>query len=297
MALLALWLMLGPPAAAWGAPKVVVTLPPLHSLAAGIMEGAGQPQMLLTGGESPHSASLRPSAARALQNSDIIVWVGPDMETFLKKPLSVLGGKASVLTAVLIPGIYLLETKLDTHEHEKGGEHKHGQFNQHIWLAPKNAILIARTLSRMLIAKDPLNEKLYADNTKRLVEDLLKLDKELLESLKEVKGRPFMVFHDAYTYFTKRYDLNLQGAVSYSPETAPGARRVSEIHREVKEKKIVCLFSEPQFEPALVKTLIEGTSVRSASLDPLGSGLEAGRDMYFRLLRNLAGNMKGCLAG
>src|SRR5512134_3780065 len=71
-----------------GAPAVVVSIMPIHSLIASVMQGVGEPTLLVKGAASPHTASLRPSEAAALQRADVIFWIGADMETFLAKPLA-----------------------------------------------------------------------------------------------------------------------------------------------------------------------------------------------------------------
>ena len=105
----------------------------------------------------------------------------------------------------------------------------------------------------------------------------------------------FVVFHDAYPYFERRYGLNKVGAITVSPETRPGARRVQEIRELLLSAGAVCVFSEPQFEPALVKTVVRGVETRTGVLDPLGAGIGPGKDAYFSLLRKLAKSFRQCL--
>ena len=111
-----------------GAPAeidVVASIKPVHSLVAGVMEGVGEPALLVKGTGSEHSYSLRPSEARALEQAEVVFWVGETMETFLLKPLRALAGNAKVIELSRTPRLTLLGTReggmWEAHEHE--GEH------------------------------------------------------------------------------------------------------------------------------------------------------------------------------
>ncbi|MEJ2395638.1 MAG: zinc ABC transporter substrate-binding protein, partial [Candidatus Thiodiazotropha sp.] len=74
-----------------------------------------------------------------------------------------------------------------------------------------------------------------------------------------------------------------------------GARHIHELRSKITRLQARCIFSEPQFRPKLVETLIEGTDAKVGQLDPLGSDLDAGPDAYFLLMRRLAENIIECL--
>ena len=330
-----LLLAYGPAAAA---PKVVTSIKPVHSLVAGVMTGVGTPQLLVKGGGSPHSYSLRPSEARALNAADVIFWIGEDLETFLEKPIGALAGNTRVVELAASPGMELLKTREggvweghdedhseheehaghdeheaqeehDEHEEHAGhGEHKaqeehdeheehagHGEHNMHIWLDPHNAQRIVRTVIAELSRIDQDNAGRYAANGETLIERLDRLDREVAATLAPVKDLPYVVFHDAYHYFERRFGTNAVGSISVSPDRAPGARRLTEVRRKIARTRAACVFSEPQFTPALVDTVIEGTEAKTAVLDPLGAELDPGPEAYFQIMRGLAGSLRDCL--
>jgi len=165
----------------------------------------------------------------------------------------------------------------------------------HIWLDPHNAMAMARAISAALEAVDPAHQDRYRHNTAVLLERLRALDQELTTQLAPVRNKPYLVFHDAYHYFEQRYGLSVVGSLTVSPEQKPGARRIKEIRDRIGDNRVLCVFSEPQFDSALVNTLLEDTSVKRGVLDPLGTDLAAGTDAYFQLLRNLAASLTGCL--
>jgi zinc transport system substrate-binding protein len=270
---------------------VVASIKPVHALVAGVMAGAGEPTLLVTGGRSPHAYALRPSEARALERADVVFWVGDALETFLEKPLRALSGDARIVALGEAQGVVLLAAG------ETGGEraHGHGGVDMHIWLDPINAKAMVSAIAAALGDADPGRAAVYAANAERLRARLDRLDAELAADLAPVAGRRYVVFHDAYRYFEKRYRLSPAGAITVNPARQPGARTVRAIRSRIIDLGAVCVFGEPQFEPALVATVIEGTPARPAVLDPLGADLEPGVDAYFTLMRNLAKSLVGCL--
>ena len=280
-------------------PSVVVSIKPLHALVAGVMQGVAEPKLLVKGAGSPHNYSLRPSQARALSNADLVVWIGPQLESFLEKPLDALGKKAQKLKLLEAVEGPLLEMReggaWEGHRHEHEAEHHEhdndvhiDEVNPHIWLSPLLAKQIVSSTARMLSELDPHHQQRYAENSTRLQARLDELHIELKNRLHAVKTIPYIVFHDAYHYFENEYGLNAVGSITVDAERAPGAKRIAGIRAKIKALQARCVFSEPQFESRLVQTIIEGTGARSAVLDPLGANLPPGENSYFILLNNLA---------
>ena len=309
---------------ATAAPDVVVSIKPVHSLVAAIMKGVGEPQLIVDGAASPHTYNLRPSNARKLEKADVVFWVGPGLEAFLQKPLEALASKATVVELEDAKGLEKLpfreggpfEAHDDGeegheahaghtegegahdhgHDHADAGEHEHGAYDTHLWLDPANAKAMAQTIETALIAADAGNAATYQANTKKLIDDLDALDAEVAETVKPVKNKPFIVFHDAYQYFEHRYGVKTAGSITVSPETLPGADRVKQMQEKVRQLGATCVFAEPQFEPKLVSVITEGTAAKSATLDPEAATLEPGPDLYFKLMRGIAGSLKDCLS-
>jgi zinc transport system substrate-binding protein len=280
----------------------VATIAPLHSLVAAVMKTIAGPALLLRGGVSPHDYRLRPSDMRALSRPDVVFWIGPEFETFLAKPLANAADVRSVALAQAA-AVELLPLRSggiwQAREHEGQGHddtHDAGDFDTHIWLDPRNAAAMTRAIAAALSDVDPANAAVYRGNRDVLLLRLSDLEQDLHTLLAPVRDQPYIVFHDAYQYFERRFGLQARGSITLDPERRPGARRVSEIRARIETEGIRCVFSEPQFEPALVSTLIEGTGARQALLDPLGTGLTPGAEMYFQLLRDLAQALRECLS-
>lgn len=298
--------------AAAAAPRVVVSIKPVHSLVAGVMAGIGEPFLLIRGAATPHSYSLRPSDARALSNAQLVFWVGEDLETFLEKPLASLAGRARLVELTATPGMLLLPAREGgiwssdhgeghDEEHEKSStpsRHKDGhpvERDLHLWLHPANAVTIVRAAAAALSELDPANAAAYERNALASETRIAELEREIAALLAPVKDQPYMVFHDAYQYFEARFGTRAVGAVTVSPERRPGARRLREIRTRMVESGAACIFSEPQFAPAVVRSLAEGTAAKIAMLDPLAADLPSGPDAYFKLMRNMAQSLRACL--
>ncbi len=318
--------LLSPVGGAWAADiEVVTSIKPVHSLVAAVMDGVGEPGLILQGAGSPHTYSLRPSQARMLAGADVIFWVGPNLEAFMAKPLESLADGADLITLSEADGVTLLEPReggaFEAHSHgDEGDDHGHGEEGHdhdkeaaaeaahaehdhdhdhgpdaHLWLDPENARAMVKTIAAELSRANPENADAYAANAKKVEEKLTALESEVAAELAPVKDRPFIVFHDAYQYFEKRFGLAAAGSITVSPEVIPGAQRIDEIHAKVKTLNAACVFSEPQFEPRLVEVVTEGSDAKSGVLDPLGAELADGPNLYFELIRNMATSLKECL--
>ena len=267
-----------------GAPEVVVSVKPIHSIVAAVMTGVAAPWLVVGGSASPHDYALRPSDAMALSRADLVFWVGKDFELFLAKPIAALAGEARVVTLMDIDGLTRLALGAG------------GAFDPHIWLDPANARVIAVATADALSTADPDNRARYGANAGALAARLDALDGELRAALAPLSDLPYVVFHDAYGYFERRYALAMAGAITVNPQHKPGAKRLRELRDRIRALGARCLFREPQFAPALIDTLVEGSGARTGVLDPLGAALAPGPEAYFALMRGLAASLRACLA-
>ena len=308
--------------------KVVASIKPIHSLASYLMDGVNKPGLIVDGYASPHGFALKPSHAKMLQDADLIFWVGEDLENFLEKPLGSIAKKAEKIELLNIKGLNKLKfrernifdghddhghkeddhaKKEDDHddhghkedEHKEDGHddhghegHAHGEYDPHIWLDPMNAKVILKEMAEHLIENDQKNVSKYKDNLNKALKDLDKLNKNIKADLnKEFKS---IVFHDAYQYFEKRYNVNILGAFTVNTDVLPGAEQLSEIREIIEHDKVSCIFSEPQFNPDIINTVAKDMDIKTGVLDPLGATLNPGKDLYFDLIRNMSKSFKGC---
>lgn len=301
--------------------SVVVSIKPLHALVAGVMAGAGTPKLLLEGGQSPHTYTLKPSDAHALAQADAVFWIGPALEDFLVKPIAALPRASVRVTLSEAAGVHLLPIREggawephahgdahdDAHHAAGKGNHDHDHDHDpghdgavqsrdpHLWLDPANAQAMVDAIEAALAQARPADAATFHRNAADLKTRLGALDSALANQLAPLKGRPYIVYHDAYQYFEARYGLSPAGAITLDPDRPVSAKRIAEIRAKITATGTACVFAEPQFPPAIMATVVEGTGARTGLLDPLGADLSPGPDAYFTLLDGLARSLVSCL--
>nr|WP_235438829.1 zinc ABC transporter substrate-binding protein [Candidatus Rhodobacter lobularis] len=404
-------------------PSVAVDIAPVHSLVARVMQGVGEPDLIVPAGASPHEFSLRPSQAGALQGADLVFWMGEGLTPWMEDALETLAGDAAVTTLLEIDETSLLEFRegalFEAHDHDDHGDdgdhdghddhddhdghddhddhdghddhddhaedehddhddhaedehhdhdghaedkhddhddhaedkhgdhdedehaedahgdedhaagdhhdehhehddqeahddhddhgddhddhgddhagHDHGAHDPHAWLSTGNASAWLNVIAAQLSAADPDNAGAYFANAAAGRAEIEALEGEINAMLDPVRGKSFVVFHDAYQYFETSFDFPASGVISLGDASDPSPARIAEIQGRVKEEGIDCVLAEPQYNPGMVAVVLDGTQAKTGVLDPLGSDLEPGADMYPQLLRNLAGALSGCL--
>ena len=312
--------------------KVVASIKPIHSLASYLMDGVAKPDLIVDGYASPHGFAMKPSHAKMLQNADLIFWVGEDLENFLEKPLKSIAKKAEKIELMEIKGLQVLkfrernifddhddhghddhddhgkkEDDHDDHDHDDHGKkdghddhddhdghegHHHGEFDPHIWLDPVNAKVILKEMAEHLIENDSKNEATYKSNLKKALNDIDKLTADVKAELN--KSVASIVFHDAYQYFEERFNVNILGAFTVNTDVMPGAEQLKEIREVIEHDKVACVFSEPQFNPDIIKAVAKDMNIKTGVVDPLGATLNPGKSLYFDLIRNMSASFKGC---
>ena len=290
--------------------NVVTTIKPLHSLISKVMEGLGEPSLIIEGTTSPHSFTLKPSHAKLLEEADLIFWVGEGMETFMEKPLMSIVKDAEVISFMEVNSINKLKFREenifeshddhdeedhddhDEEDHDSHADHAHGEFDAHIWLDPMNAKEMIHEIAHELSHLDPSNKDKYNKNAESTLLDIDELINNIDQSIN--KDAQFVVFHDAYQFFENRFGITSAGALTLNTDALPGARQILDIQNLIKEKEVKCIFSEPQFNPKIIETIAKDTGIKTGIFDPLGSKLDADKNQYFTLIKNLRDNLKGC---
>ncbi len=279
--LLFITLMLTVPLEVKSAPDVVVTIKPLHSLVAGIMAGVGEPYLLLSGRQSVHHLTLKPSQVKAIHNAGILIWIGPVFENYLEKIVQY--SDVPTLTLMDVGEMVLLPLQ------DEGTE-----VDGHIWLDPMNAIGIVEAVAARLIAIDPENGDVYRENRKNLVRRLVNLDATLASTVKPAQDILYLTYHDSLRYFENRYGLKSEWVTRHS-EQPLSVKRVLQVKRFIAANGVSCLFHEPDIQPERLAVFQEGVSVMGYAIDPVGFGVEAGPNGYFTIMDRIAQSFERCL--
>ena len=222
--------------------RVVASIKPVHSLVSAVMAGVGKPHLLMRGKASPHTFTMRPSDAAALQEANVVFLIDEAMETTLARAIDALAGKARVVALADAKGLIRRPLReggafeadpehdqdkgdKDHAREEAGGHHDHGEFDMHVWLDPVNAWTMGRAIADTLSQADPTNAAKYKANARALLPRLDALTAQISAAVAPVRGKPFVVFHDGYRYFEDRFGLNAVGSMVVSPGRSPVAGR------------------------------------------------------------------------
>ena len=278
-------------------PSVATDIAPVHSLVARVMEGIGEPELIVQPGASPHEYSLRPSEAAALQKADMVFWIGEDLTPWMEDAVETLTVNAVVTALLDADGTTLFEFREGAlfEAHEGHDDHAHGEHDPHAWLSPQNASAWLNVIAAQLSAADPDNAGAYFANAAAARAEMETLSAEISAMLDPLRGGNFIVFHDAYQYFETDFDIPASGAISLGDASDPSPARIAEIQERILEQGIDCVLAEPQFNPGIVATVLDGTEAKTGVIDPLGAGLEPGAALYPQLIRNMAQTLAECL--
>ncbi len=276
---------------------VVVTIKPLHSLVAAIMQGIGKPVLLLNTTQSPHHTNLRPSDYRKLANADIVFWDGPELETFMPALKRKYQGKIKFVALMHARGVELLPLRHKHSQTEKTfnpGSHQHPLYDPHFWLSSFNAKQAVKAVTRQLVQLDSRHKSMYLKNQQRTLKHIDNLNRLVAKKLNNIKT-PFISYHDAYQYFEKEYHLNRLASVNLNEESSPGIRHIQYIKSLINQQHVKCIFYEAPVKPPIIKTLLKNTTARAVELDVLGLNQKAGQSLWFKTIKTLASKMAQCL--
>ena len=288
-------------------PQVTTDIPVTHSLVTRVMAGIGTPDLIVNRGASPHDYSLRPSNAASLEAADLVFWISSELTPWLEGALKTLAADAKVIELMDTKASTVLpfrdgatfETHSHRHKHDEDGhdedEHATVNIDPHGWLDPDNGKTWLDVIATELSKIDPENTDIYFDNVSQGKTDIDAVISEIDATLATFRGTNFIVYHDAYQYFERRFDVLAAGSISMGDVSDPSPARIAEIRQTVEELDMTCVFSEPQFNPELIATVVDGTKARARVIDPLGTHLTLGADFYLNLLRNIAQTMASCL--
>ncbi|MBX2810007.1 MAG: zinc ABC transporter substrate-binding protein, partial [Cellvibrionaceae bacterium] len=308
-------------------PSVAVDIAPLHSLVSQVMDGVGQPKLLIPAEASPHHYTLRPSEAKALADADLVFWVGERLTPWLAKALDNLADSAQKIPVLDIAGTtthaFREGATFESHDHDEEKHHdeeahhkdEHHEKDEHAsddehqddhhhdregndphaWLDPENAKLWVAHISDVLSKRDPENASLYGRNAAKAITSLDLLIASTGSKIDALNKPQFIVFHDAYQYFEKRFNISAAGSIALGDAEDPSPARIKEVRATVKRLGVSCVFTEPQYNPGLVKNVFAGTGIATIGvMDPLGAHIAPVSQHYRELIQGMTSSLSQC---
>ncbi|MDX1491378.1 MAG: zinc ABC transporter substrate-binding protein [Pseudohongiellaceae bacterium] len=274
--------------------KVLATIKPLQMVAAALLEGVNEPQLLIPSRQSPHFFSLRPSDARGLAEADLILWIGPQMETFLVQAIEQASANAHVIQASTLEGVVLFDLEGDEDSHEDHSEHEHA-VDPHLWLDVHNIRLLANELFEQLSVLDVANSQRYQQNLNTFLVGLQGIERQMQVEGERFQQLPYAVYHNGIQYLERQLGIEHAFVVVPNHEVQPGIRHLLELRESLETQELHCLLVDPTANPATIKTVFGERDVREGRLDPLGDDIALSANSYVELMSTLIADAGRCL--
>ena len=271
--------------------RIVTDTAPIQSMVQAVVGELAEVKVLLPAGASPHDYAMRPSDAIALENADVVVWVGHGLTPFLEDPIETLAKDATVVELLDTEG--WLPIELD--HHDDHDEHDHGAVDPHAWLAPDVQSAWVMTLANTLGQLDPTNAATYQFNAATQTTAIIETQSAVEEMLADVRGGQYVVSHDALGYFERAFDMPAAGAITISDASAPGAARIIELRQIMQDLDVTCILVDPQTSPKWAQVVAEGTGAKVAMIDPQGAALPDGPIRSTGIMLDIATVLADCL--
>ena len=296
------------------ASDVLVTIKPLELITKEIIGNELTVSTLLNPNVSPHNYHLKPSDIKKIKSAKVLVWIGPDLEIFLNKPLAIHANPQGIQLKLMDESKLQLrswtseDNDLDheTHPHEKHHDHQtdnknehhhnhhHGNYDPHIWLDSHNALVIGKAITRVLTKEFPHLKTIFTERLISFEKELMKTDESNKALLKQLNTKELYVFHDAWSYFLNQYDIKLAGIFTLTPERQIGAKHLSTLYKTIASKQTHCMIVEPQFKPKQLDILVKKFKLSAYELDPM-AGLIKKEQSYNDFITYLAKTMYQCM--
>lgn len=287
-----------PTALAADVPRVMTDIAPIHSLTAQVMGDLGTPGVLLPPGADPHDFAMRPSDAERLGDADLMIWVGDGLTPWLAEPLNTLAPQAVKISLLDAPGwdkLDVRETGEDEDGHDHSHDHGHDDVDPHAWLDPVVARAWVTVITAALSTADPENAPIYAANGDTAKVELTALEQQLANELTGLANQAYVLPHDGYQYFEARFGLTAQAAIAGIDARTPGPAQIATLRDQMTDNGIVCVFSDAEIGDRWATLVTEGTDAKTAVIDGVGAGLDAGPALYRAMLTRLTNGFQGCL--
>ena len=253
--------------------NVVATLPILKEFAEHVGRDHVHVTSLITGYESEHSYSPKPSDLKAINQARLLLEIGLGLEVWVQGLVKNAGS----------PGLRVVTTSRDISIIRDAGD-ADSQGNPHIWLDPENAKIMTRHIAQALIEADPANAHEYRTNLEAYVKRLSDSEQELKSRVAVLRDRRIITYHPAWPYFARRFGFRIEGDIIRQVGSEPTAAQLARLAARMKAEKIKVIVSEPQLNQKLAQTLAMETGARLVLLSTLPGAIK-GTETYLSMLQ------------
>ena len=256
--------------------KIFTGILPQKYFAERIAGGKIEVYSLVGQGQNPHNYEPLPAQMRELSQASAYFETGLPFEEVLVEKIK--SANSGIMILDLRKGITLrkndppLTISGDDKKRGETHDHEHGEFDPHIWLSPELVKIQARTICEALSKIDPTDSLFFYANLDKFNTELDSLQKEIQNSLSELKKRKILVFHPAFGYFADSFNLEQIPIEAEGKE--PGPRQLMKIEDFIKKEGIGIIFVQAQFSPKSAEALASEIGCIVVTLDPLAENWE-----------------------
>ena len=244
---------------------VVVTVLPQAEFVENVGGEEVRVTVMVPPGASPHTYEPKPAQMTALAEAEIYAKVGSGVEFELVWMEKLVATNKKLAVVNCSEGVELQEMMAED-ENDEDDEHP-GRMDPHIWMSPVNARIMVSNICDGLIAVDPESRGYYEQNRDAYLQQLAEIDREMRDGLAGVKNRRFMVYHPAFGYFAREYNLTMIPLEKEGKE--PTAAGLAHMIEQARIYDIRVIFAEPQFDPKSAEVIASAIEGRVVLIDPL----------------------------
>ena len=260
--------------------KVVSSFYPVYEFVKKVGGDKIDSLVLIPTGTEPHDFEPTINQIQAANSADALVFNGLGFETWITK----INSKFKIDASSGINASYINNmTK---------------SFDPHIWLDPVFAKKETENIRDGLIKIDPNNRDYYVQNSKIFINELDTLDKTIRTDLKSCKKQDFVAFHDAFSYFAKRYGLNQHSITTAGPEEEIKPQRLVEIIQLAKNLGLHVIYSEELIDPRHASAIAQDIpDAKVLVLSPIESLTKGEQEKGIGYIDKMKENMQNLMVG
>jgi len=232
--------------------EVAVSITPQKTFVEAIGGERVNTVLMVLPGNSPHSYEPKAKQMKALEGADIYFAIGVEFEDVWLTRFASVNERMKIVDCS--QGIQKL-SEADGHP------------DPHVWLAPPNVLLIAKTVFQALTEADPAGEAYYTQRYDAFTAKVRQTDATIKSLLAPLKNRAFMVFHPSWSYFAQTYGLE-QIAVEIDGKE-PTPRELVALIKQARREKIRAIIVQPEFSDKSAAVLAEELGIGVEKVSPL----------------------------
>jgi ABC-type Zn uptake system ZnuABC Zn-binding protein ZnuA len=277
--------------------NVVATLPDFGAIAQEIGCDDIKVTTLAKGTEDPHFVDAKPSFIRVLNQADVLIEGGAELELGWLPPLvnnarnaKILSGKSGHVK--MSKGVPLLELPTGPVDRSMGDVHPTG--NPHYWLNPAHGKIMAAHLANVFSELDPENAQHYRTHLKEFDERLDKKIAEWKQQMEPYRGAKIVTYHKSYEYFADFFGLEVVGQLEPKPGIEPSPSHISALIPRMKSDQVKLLLIEPNRSRKTPEYVANATGAKLVIIPGMVGGHEKAKD-YFGLFDYAVGQITAAL--